>query len=130
MTARNIWRGLLFSASLSALPGLGCRTWTPESATRVELVAKGEQGPVRVVKTDGSSVVLVVPVVADDSLIGATQTEPPQHVAIAVADIQRIEKPKPSFAKTMEGIQTTTRVVMGIVLALPTLFILSGGRLP
>lgn len=130
LTNRKVWRLAFFSASLSVIFALGCRTWTPESVTRAELVEKGEQGPVRVVKRNGTSAVLIVPVLADDSLVGATQTEPPQRIAIAVADIQRVEKPKASFAKTMDGAQTTTRVVMGIVLAIPTLFILSGGRFP
>jgi hypothetical protein len=121
---------LLFATSTGAVSAAGCRTWTPQRSTQSGLVAKGEQGPVRVIRTDSSSVVLIVPVVADDSLVGATQTEPPQRVAIAVADIQRVEKPRPSFTKTMAGVQATTDIVMGIILAIPTLFILTAGHFP
>ena len=109
----------------SAVFVLGCIVWAPELSLLPELVAKGEQGHVRVTRTDGSSIVVVVPVVANDSLVGATQTDPPQRVAVSVADVKRIEKAKPNFAKTMDGVQTTTAIVMVVILTIPTLFILT-----
>jgi hypothetical protein len=131
MTDRHLSVSLFLSASLAgAMAASGCRTWAPQSPSHSDLIAKGEQGPVRVIKRDGSSVILIIPVVAEDSLVGATQTEPPQRIAIAVADIRSVETQKPSFAKTMTGVQTTTHIVMGIILAIPTLFILSAGRFP
>lgn len=117
---------LLFSAALAAVVSAsGCGAWVPESPNRPELVAKGEEGPVRIVRRDGSSIVLVAPIVADDSLVGSTQVEPPQRIAIAVSDIQSVDKPKFSFDKTMDGVQTTTTVTLGIIFTFTTLVILA-----
>ena len=126
MIDSRVSRVLLFSASLAAMLCVsGCRTWVPESPNRPELVAKGEEGPVRIVRRDGSSIVLVAPIVADDSLVGSAQVEPPQRVAIAVADIQRVDKAKFSFDKTMDGVQTSTTIALGIIFSFTTLVILA-----
>jgi len=60
-----------------------------------------ERGPVRVTKADGKTLVLTDIEVADDTLIGYTG-EPPQRVAIAFADVKKLEKKGFSASRAAE----------------------------
>lgn len=111
-------------ACSAAIIAIGCTVWTPQ-AGRPELVAVGEQGPIRVVRSDRSVVVLVAPALIGDSLVGATQGEPPRRVAIPLADIERIERREPSLAKTINGALTGVTLLAAVITTIPIVVILT-----
>ena len=94
----------------------GCATWKPQETPDQRVLAKGEQGPVRLVKTNGETMVIIAPLVEGDSVFGATEGSNPQRVAIPLADVKRIEKMQFSLEKTASGVLATQQVLMGVVL--------------
>lgn len=107
---------LAIVTAILAQSAYGCASWKPVETTDPRVLAKGEQGPVRVVRTNGETMVIIAPLVDGDSLFGATEGTNPQRVAIPLTDVKQIEKMHFNLDKTADGVLATQQVLMGVVL--------------
>jgi hypothetical protein len=85
----------LLLAALAA----GCTTWRPQTAPAPQVVAAQSDGSVRVLRRDQSTLVLRHPQVVGDSIVGDAG-DPPRRVAVATADVQRLEVRRVSAVRT------------------------------
>lgn len=110
------WARLVIVAALLASATSACAVWKTDTETPAGLPAAGEEGPVRVVTSDGGTVVIVAPLVDGDSLFGATEGSHPKRVAIPLSHVVRVEKMNFSLEKTADGVLVTQKILMGVVL--------------
>lgn len=77
-----------------------CTSWHHQSSPAPEVVARQHgRGSVRVLRQDGSVMVLQTPSVVGDSIIGVAG-DPPRRTGVALADVQRIDRRGFSPART------------------------------
>lgn len=81
-----------FAAPLLALVlGMSaCTSWRAQTAPAPEVVSAHADDAVRLRRHDGSVVVLTHPQVAGDSIVGELG-DPPRRVAVATADVERVD---------------------------------------
>lgn len=85
---------------LTALAGInGCTSWQRRDISGGVAPVIASDQPVRVMKSDGSVIVLHQPRVVGDSLIGGGSGAIPR-LAIALADIRSVEQRRVSAART------------------------------
>ena len=77
----------------------GCTSWKQRPLTAGVTPAFSTERPVRITRSDRSEIVLEHPRIEGDSLIGDVGN-PPQRVAVALRDVQRIEDRSVSLART------------------------------
>lgn len=77
----------------------GCTTWKQRPLTAGVAPAISTERPVRITRSDRSEMVLEHPRLEGDSLIGDVGN-PPQRVAVALRDVQRIDERSVSLART------------------------------
>ena len=86
--------------ALLAFAAGGCTTWHRQVSPAPEVVARQHgRGSVRVLRRDGSVLVLQTPEVVGDSIVGVGGT-PPRRTGVALADVERIDRRGFSPAKT------------------------------
>ena len=99
--------------SLALLLG-GCHSWRTQPGPAPEAVARlNGGGSIRVLRRDHSTVELRNPQVSGDSIVGMFG-DPPVRVAIAAADVERIDARRVNAAKT-GGLAIGTFLVVSIV---------------
>jgi hypothetical protein len=87
-------------AAVCLLAGAGaCQTWQRRPVDGTVPAAVARDRPVRVLRTDASTLELAHPQVVGDSIVGETGT-PPRRTAVALADVQRLDEPRVSAAGT------------------------------
>jgi len=79
---------VLSAAALLSLSA--CTSWHAQTGPALQVVARHERGPVRVVRNDGSVLVLRTPSVVGDSLVGVGGS-PPRRTSVALADVKRVD---------------------------------------
>ncbi len=102
----------------------GCRGWVTERAVPEQAVAVGERGPLRVTRADGSVVVLMHPVVANDSITGTTQSVPPQRVAIPIIDVTSVERRTLSPSRSVEAVKVYGLVIASIAAVFEAIYLI------
>jgi len=86
--------------ALLALAAGACTSWHHPASPAPEVVARQHgRGSVRVLRRDGSVLVLRTPSVVGDSIIGVGGS-PPRRTSVALADVERVETRGFSPAKT------------------------------
>ena len=104
-----------FSLLLSLLlVAQGCTSWKQRPLTAGVTPAFSTERPVRITLSDRSEIVLERPRIEGDSLIGDVGN-PPQRVAVALRDVQRIDERSVSLART-GGLVVGTGAVLFTVL--------------
>ena len=87
-------------AVLLSLAAGGCTSWHHQASPAPEVVARQHgRGSVRVLRRDGSVLILQTPSVVGDSIIGVGG-DPPRRTGVALADVQRVDRRGFSPAKT------------------------------
>lgn len=97
---RRVRPAALLALLLATLPG--CHAWQPRPLDAPAL-RQGTGRPLRVVRRDGSSLVLAGATIAGDSVAGwipPADGEPSARVAIALADVARVEEEVVSARRT------------------------------
>jgi len=91
-----------------------CHSWRPQTTPAPQVVQQmNGRGTVRILRRDGSVMVLSIPQVVGDSIIGTTGN-PPQRATVAVADVQRIDTRRVSATRT-GGLAIGTIVLVSAV---------------
>ena len=90
-----------------------CKTWVPGNAKEPASAAT-QEGPVRVTRSDKTSVILTHVEVTADSLIGFAQDDPSRRVAIALSDVKTIEKRELSQAVVLTRYYFTFVAIVGM----------------
>ncbi len=96
-----------------ALGMSACTSWRAQTAPAPEVVSAHGDGAVRLVRHDGSVVVLRHPQVAGDSIAGE-MGDPPRRVAVATAEVQRVDVRRVNAART-GGLTLGLLVVVAVV---------------
>ena len=79
------------TATLLSLAAGACTSWHAQSSPAPEVVARQHgRGSVRVLRRDGSVMILQTPSVVGDSIIGVGG-DPPRRTGVALADVQRVD---------------------------------------
>ena len=92
----------------------GCTSWKQRPLTAGVTPAFSTERPVRITLSDRREIVLEHPRIEGDSLIGDVGN-PPQRVAVALRDVQRIDERSVSLART-GGLVVGTGAVLFTVL--------------
>lgn len=110
--------------ALVAIAASACSTWRPQTAPAPEVVSAQGSGTVRVLRRDQSSVLIWHPQVVGDSIVGMAGS-PPRHVAVATADVERIDVRRVNATRT-GGLTLGVLLAVGIVtVAAATLAVLT-----
>jgi hypothetical protein len=96
-----------------ALALAACTTWRPQTAPAPEVIAAHGNASVRIVRRDQSTIELRHPQVVGDSIVGEAG-DPPRRVAVATADVERVDVRKVSAART-GGLSVGVLLVVAIV---------------
>jgi hypothetical protein len=99
----------------AALPLSACTSWRPQTAPAPEVIAAHGEGSVRIVRRDQSTIELRHPQVVGDSIVGEAG-DPPRRVAVATADVQRVDVRKVNAART-GGLSLGVLIVVTVVAA-------------
>ncbi len=127
--ATSLVLGLLFLLQLT-----GCSGWATQQAPPGEVLAQGKVAAVRVTRTDGTRVVVFQPAIASDTLRGflsqAAADEHPQAypaagtadgtgarqaIAVALADIRRMEVERGNGTGTVLLVGVAVLLLVGIL---------------
>lgn len=112
-------RRALLAAACLLLMG-GCTAWMERPAPAVSRIIPG---PVRLTRTDGSTVVLADAMVRDDSIIGAPNHNPDAGVSLALSEVRRVEVRRVDVASTtwavLLGAAAAARIALYILLSGP-----------
>lgn len=114
------------AASILMLSTAACHSWRPQSTPAPQVVEQmNGRGTVRILRRDGSVMVLASPQVAGDSIVGTTGN-PPQRAAVAVADVQRIDTRRVSATRTGGLAVGTIVLVSAVAIAAAVAAVLGG----
>ncbi len=75
-------------------------------------------------RADGSVVVLMHPVVANDSVTGPTQGVPPQRVAIPISDVRSVERRRLSASRSVEVVKVYGLMIASIAAVFEAIYLL------
>lgn len=103
---------------LVLVPAAGaCHGWRPQATPVPRAIEQMHgRGTVRILRSDGSLVVLASPRVTGDSIVG-TAGSPPRRTAVAVAGVERVEAREVSAGKTaglVGGILGAAALMVGL----------------
>lgn len=93
-----------------------CHSWNAQTRPAPDVIAAQPGRTMRVTRHDQSVLVLANPQVVGDSLVG-TAGDPPQRVAVATADVQRIDTRSVNALKTGGLVMGTLLVVTAVAVA-------------
>jgi hypothetical protein len=108
-----------------ALSTGACHSWNPQTSPAPDVIAAQPGRTMRVIRRDHSTLVLANPQVVGDSLVG-TAGNPPQRVAVATADVQRIDTRSMNAWKTGGLVMGTLLVVSAVAVAAAVAALLGG----
>jgi hypothetical protein len=97
-------RRAIFAAACPLLLG-GCMGWAERPAP-APAASRIIHGPVRVTRTDGSSVVLADAIVRDDSIMGAPNHNPDTGVSLPLSNVRKVEVRHIDVASTTWAVLT------------------------
>jgi len=105
----------LAAAALLVLSAGACTSWRTQPGPAPEAIGRlNGSGTVRLTRRDMSVMVMSAPLVVGDSIVGISSSEPPQRVAVAIADVQRIDAKRVSATKT-GGLAIGTVLIVSVV---------------
>jgi len=105
----------LAAAALLALSAGACTSWRTQPGPAPEAIGRlNGSGTVRVTRLDRSVLVMSAPLVVGDSIVGIASNGQPQRVAVAIADVQRIDAKRVSATKT-GGLAIGTVLIVSVV---------------
>ncbi|HEU4558253.1 MAG TPA: hypothetical protein VFS20_10400 [Longimicrobium sp.] len=110
-------RALLVLPFALALSASACHSWHAQTGPAPEVVAAQDgRRTLRVTRRDQSVMVLANAQVVGDSIVGTTGS-PPQRAAVAVADVQRIDRRGVNAFKTGGLVFGTLLVATAVAVA-------------
>lgn len=115
---------LIFGAALLALSA--CRSYQPAELPRPDARPQALGDQARITTADGRTHELVMPVVMRDSIVGEALADRSRRVALALADVQRVEVHQYDAEKTIR-FTTTTLGLAGVVMLLSVMKCITGG---